>query len=106
IGSGLARWVREGMLGPDAPYEVEGIGASKPPEILDRTVIHAAESVSDAESFAMVHRLIREEGLFVGGSAGTAVVAALRVARTATAPVVAVLPDSWDRYMSKSWLAN
>jgi cystathionine beta-synthase len=104
IGSGLARWVREGVLGKDAAYEVEGIGASKPPAVLDRSVIHAAESVSDAESFAMVHRLIREEGLFVGGSAGTAVVAALRVAERATDPVVVVLPDSWDRYMSKAWL--
>ena len=92
VGSGLAEWVASGTVGPDASYAIEGIGSSKPPAILDRSVIDAAESVSDEESFAMVHRLVREEGLFVGGSAGTAVVAALRVAASSrmTKPVVAV----------------
>ena len=44
-------------------------------------MIDAAERIPDDESFAMVGRLLREEGLLVGGSAGTAVAAALRVAR-------------------------
>jgi cystathionine beta-synthase len=108
IGSGLARWVVEGVVGPDAPYLVEGIGTSKPPEILDRTVIDAAESVSDDESFAMARRLWKEEGLYVGGSAGTAVVAALRVAASCamTDAVVVLLPDSWDRYLSRPWVSG
>ena len=106
VGSGLARWAIEGVVGPDATYQVEGIGSSKPPEILDRGVIDAAESVSDDESFAMARRLIREEGLLVGGSSGTAVVAALRIAASGVkGPVVTVLPDSWDRYWSKGWLS-
>ena len=41
-----------------------------PPAILDRSVIDTAESVTDDESFAVCRRLIREEGLLVGGSAG------------------------------------
>ncbi len=110
-GSRLAGWVNQGRLGSDGNYLVEGIGASVPPSVLDRSVIDWAESVSDAESFALCHRLVREEGLLVGGSAGTAVAAALRVARhpDVRGPVVAILPDAWDRYQSKifdlSWMA-
>jgi len=106
LGSGLADWVEHGVAGPDAGYQIEGIGAGAPPQVMDRTVIDAAERVSDSDSFAMVGRLLREEGLLVGGSAGTAVVAALRVARAGglDGPVVAVLPDSWDRYLSTAWL--
>jgi cysteine synthase len=54
----------------------------------------------------MVRRLVREEGLFVGGSAGTNVVAALRVAARGDldGPVVTVLPDGWDRYRAQPWM--
>ena len=105
VGSRLAQWVESGVLGPNAAYQVEGIGSSKPPEILDRKVLDSVERVSDEESFAMVKRLLREEGLWVGGSSGTAVVAALRVAARGEVrePVVALLPDGWDRYRSKPW---
>jgi cysteine synthase len=106
LGSSLAHWATHGGPGPDAAYKVEGIGSSRPPEVLDLSLIDATETVSDEESFAMARRLIREEGLFVGGSAGTAVVAALRVAASGAVrePVVALLPDSWDRYLSREWL--
>src|SRR5262245_39015721 len=71
IGSALADWVETGELGPDGSYAVEGIGGSEPPENLHREVIDAVERIGDDESFAMVKRLVREEGLLVGGSAGT-----------------------------------
>lgn len=108
VGSRLAGLVRKGMLGADGAYQVEGIGASEPPEVLDVRVIDEAEEVTDEESFAMTHRLIREEGLLVGGSSGTAVVAALRVAARGSVqgPVVALLPDAWDRYRSKPWMTT
>ena len=106
IGSGLADWAETGVIGPDEAYQVEGIGSSKAPDILDRTVIDRAERVSDEESFAIVRRLIREEGLLVGGSSGTAVAAALRIAGSGLVrdPVVALLPDAADRYRSKPWM--
>lgn len=106
LGSALADWVETGQLGPDGSYAVEGIGGSAAPANLHRDVIDAAERVSDADSFAMAQRLVREEGLLVGGSAGTNVVAALRVAARGglDGPVVTVLPDGWDRYRSKPWM--
>lgn len=106
VGSGLADWVETGTLAPDGSYAVEGIGGSEAPENLHRDVIDAAERVSDDESFAMTKRLVREEGLLVGGSAGTNVVAALRIAAhgETNGPVVTVLPDSWDRYRAKPWM--
>ena len=108
FGSGLADWVETGHLGPDGAYAVEGIGGSEAPENLHRHVIDGAERVTDAESFAMVRRLVREEGLLVGGSAGTNVVAALRVAARGglAGPVVTVLPDAWDRYRAKPWMQD
>jgi cysteine synthase len=106
VGSGLADWVETGRIGPDGAYAVEGIGGSEVPANLHRDVIDAAERVSDAESFEMAKRLVREEGLLVGGSAGTNVAAALRVAARPglDGPVVTVLPDSWDRYFAKPWI--
>jgi len=106
IGSGLADWVDTGVIGADGAYAVEGIGGSEAPENLHRSVIDGAERVSDDDSFAMVKRLVREEGLLVGGSAGTNVVAAIRVAARGglDGPVVTVLPDAWDRYRAKPWM--
>ncbi len=106
VGSPLAGLVNTGTPGPDGAYQVEGIGTSDPPQVLDRSVIDWAESVSDDESFAIAARLMREEGLLVGGSAGTAVAAALRVAARddIDGPVVVLLPDGWDRYRSKPWM--
>ncbi|HEV8320327.1 MAG TPA: cysteine synthase family protein [Myxococcota bacterium] len=106
VGSSLADWVETGRLGPEGSYAVEGIGASDVPENLHRAVLDGAERVSDEETFSMAKRLVREEGLLVGGSAGTNVVAALRVAARGglNGPVVTVLPDGWDRYRAKPWM--
>ncbi len=101
-GSRLAGLVNRGEFGEDGSYLVEGIGSSAVPNVFDPSVVDWAETVSDAESFRMADRLVREEGLLVGGSAGTAVAAALRVAAhdDIRGPVVALLPDGWDRYQT------
>jgi len=103
IGSAFAELVETGKLGPDGAYAVEGIGGSERPEVFDVSLVDRAERISDDESFATTRRLWREEGLLVGGSAGTNVAAALRVARYVDGPIVTVLPDSWDRYRTTAW---
>jgi cysteine synthase len=106
VGSSMADWVNTGTLGPDGPFAVEGIGSGTVPSNLHRAVLDSALSVSDAEAFAMVERLVKEEGLTVGGSTGVNVVAALRVAarKDLQGPVVTVAADQWDRYKSTAWM--
>jgi cysteine synthase len=106
VGSSLADWVNTGTLGPDGPFAVEGIGSGSVPGNLHREVLDTGEKVTDAEAFAMVERLVKEEGLTVGGSTGVNVVAALRVAARGNlrGPVVTVAADLWDRYRSTAWM--
>ena len=108
VGSSLADWVNTGTLGPDGPYTVEGIGSGSVPGNLHREVLDYAEKIPDAESYAMVERLVKEEGLTVGGSTGVNVVAALRVAARGNllGPVVTVAADLWDRYRSTDWMRD
>ena len=87
-----------------APYKIEGIGQDKLPGTLDLSVIDDYRTVSDRDSFAMARRLTREEGLFVGGSAGLITHVALQVAREVDDPealVVTFLCDTGERYLSK-----
>ncbi|MGE0550165.1 MAG: PLP-dependent cysteine synthase family protein [Kofleriaceae bacterium] len=106
VGSSIADWINTGTLGPDGPFAVEGIGSGSVPGNLHRDVLDLGEKVSDAEAFAMVERLVKEEGLTVGGSTGVNVVAALRVAARGNlnGPVVTVAADQWDRYKSTAWM--
>jgi cystathionine beta-synthase len=87
-----------------APYKVEGIGQDKLPGTLDLSLVDEFRTVSDRDSFAMARRLTREEGLFVGGSAGLITHLALQVAREIDDPdalVVTFLCDTGERYLSK-----
>ncbi len=106
IGSSIADWINTGTLGPDGPFAVEGIGSGSIPGNLHRDVLDLGEKVSDADAFAMVERLVKEEGLTVGGSTGVNVVAALRVAARGglQGPVVTIAADQWDRYKSTAWM--
>jgi cystathionine beta-synthase len=97
----------EGSLysgGPVHPYRVEGIGEDFWPDTLHKDVIDRYIRVSDRDSFVAARRLVAREGLFAGGSSGTAVCAALQVARELDDPealVVTLLPDGGRPYLSK-----
>jgi len=86
--------------GEQGPHEVEGIGLSFFPEILDRALIDEVVLVRDAEAFETCRTLAREEGLLVGGSSGVAAAAALSIARRLGPGkmVVTVFPDAAERY--------
>ena len=111
-GSRLTGLINEGALGADGSYLVEGIGSSAVPAVFDPSVVDLAIPIGDRESFEMAQRLVREEGLLVGGSAGTCVAAALRAIAHVEreGPIVALLPDSWDRYWTRifnpTWMAT
>jgi cystathionine beta-synthase len=91
-------------------YKVEGIGYDFIPDVLDLKLVDRWIKSNDRDSFRVARRLIRQEGLLVGGSSGAAVWAALQVGKTMKPGqrVVVVLPDSIRNYLSKfvsdAWL--
>jgi cystathionine beta-synthase len=103
-GSVFAEYRRTGAVPQGQPYKVEGIGGDKIPETLHFEYIDEFITIGDREAFRMARRITREEGLFVGGSTGLIVTAALQIARAVNDPealVVAILCDTGERYLSK-----
>ncbi len=97
--------------GPVHPYRVEGIGEDFWPETLDPEIVDRYVTVSDRDSFLAARRLVAREGLFAGGSTGTALCAAVQVAREVDDPealVATIIPDGGRPYVSKvfndSWM--
>ena len=92
------------------PYLTEGIGEDFWPRTFDPSTVDRYVRVTDRDAFRMARRITREEGILVGGSSGTAVVAAVEVARELGPDdvVVVILPDTGRNYLSKlysdAWL--
>lgn len=106
VGSVFYEYFKTGRLPEPHTYKVEGIGEDFLPQTMDFSVVDDVVQVTDRESFMMTRRLVREEGIFCGGSSGAAVAGALKYLRTlpeggAGPRVVVVLPDSGSRYLSK-----
>lgn len=84
-------------------YMVEGIGYDFIPDVLDRKYVDKWIKTDDAVSFKLARRIIREEGILVGGSSGSALQAALEIGKDLTEndTIVVVFPDSIRSYLSK-----
>ena len=92
--------------GKPGPHRIQGIGANFIPEILQRDLLDAVVQVGDEQAGVMARRLMREEGIFCGISSGAAMCAAVEAASDPASKgktIVAVLPDTGERYLS-TWL--
>lgn len=102
-GSIVAQYARTGDLSGARSYVIEGIGEDFIPENYDFKVIDDWVVVGDKESFLMTRALLKQEGIYTGGSGGAAVVGAIKYAKTLKDPkkILVILPDSGNRYTSK-----
>ena len=103
VGSLLYEFFHKGTVGKAEPYKTEGIGEDFFPTTLDFSVIDDVIQVTDRDAFIWARRLARMEGIFAGGSSGTAIAAAVQVAASLSEKdfLVVFIPDSGTRYLSK-----
>jgi cystathionine beta-synthase len=120
--TGCGRYLKEqnadiGVIGADPvgsvysgdearPYLVEGVGEDFWPETFDPSIVDRYVTVSDRDSFLAARRLAEVEGILAGGSSGTAIHAALVVARELDDPdsmIAVILPDGGRAYLSKAY---
>ncbi len=111
-GSALYNWVKTGELKAQGSSITEGIGTTRITANLEGTPIDDAITVDDPTCVRTVYRLLREEGLFVGGSSGVNVAAALQLARTMGPgrTIVTLLADRGSLYAQRlfnlDWLRD
>jgi cystathionine beta-synthase len=103
IGSLYYEFVKDGTVGKAATYVVEGIGEDFFPGTMNLKIVDDVIQVNDEECFVWARRLAKKEGVFTGGSGGGCVSGALRMAKDCKKGdfIVAFLPDSGNRYLSK-----
>ncbi|PHS14411.1 MAG: cystathionine beta-synthase [Kangiella sp.] len=93
------------LAGPEEikPYHVEGIGYDFIPEVLDRDLVDVWVKTNDTESFKYARQLMKDEGLLVGGSSGTAIMAMMQQAKNLKEGqnCVVILPDGIRNYLTK-----
>jgi cystathionine beta-synthase len=108
VGSIFAEMFRTGRKPPVQPYKTEGIGQTELPANVDFSVIDELYAVPDKNAFLLTRQLARSEGIFAGGSAGSALFAAFKAAEKLTENdvMVIVIPDSGTRYLSKIYNDN
>ncbi len=99
-------WQNKGKIPEGAypkTYKVEGIGEDFLPSVTDITVVDEIVRANDKESFIWARQLVRQEGIFAGGSTGSALAGAMKYAAKLPADrlVVVIFPDSGSRYLSK-----
>jgi cysteine synthase A len=102
-GSGLYEWAAHGEIKVEGSSITEGIGNSRVTKNLEGTPVDDAVRIGDPDAVAVVYRLLREEGLYLGGSSGINVCAAIEVAQRLGPghTIVTVLCDGGDRYQSR-----
>ena len=103
VGSVLAPLVNSGAMIEAGSWTVEGIGEDFVPPNCDLSLVKAAYSVTDQESYAAARNLLRKEGIFAGSSSGTLLAAALRYCKLQSKPkrVVSLVCNSGAKYLSK-----
>ena len=103
VGSLYYEYAKTGNIGKARTYVVEGIGEDIFPQTMNFQILDDVLQVNDEECFVWARRLAKREGLFTGGSGGGCISAALRVAKSCKKGdlIVAFLPDTGSRYLSK-----
>jgi cysteine synthase A len=94
--------------GRPGPHKIQGIGAGFIPAVLNREVVDEVIAVDDEDAIQTARELAHREGVLAGISGGAAVWAAIELARRAEsrdARIVAILPDSGERYVSTPFFA-
>ncbi|MCL2934888.1 MAG: cysteine synthase A [Trichodesmium sp. MAG_R03] len=112
MGSGLYSYVKTGKISSEGNSITEGIGNSRITKNMENVPIDDAIRVDDKEAVKIVYQMLRKDGLFMGGSVGINVGAAMALAKQMGPghTIITVLCDSGARYQSKlfnrEWLAN